>query len=182
MVNRGPRSEIVHYLDVEDVFVSFLSAQVDMSLWGESIERLQVESDAAETVLGHLIGRVASIILVADLVSDQELDFIRLHQTCSHPQRKYKFASLFDLIEETHPRESEYHWVAAHSKAVSELVLIGVIIHLQFSFLHLSEDECAQLLVIGNGTFRLDLNFGAHLSRSLEHIVNKVVRPIKQLL
>ena len=79
MVNRGPRSEIVNYLDIENVLVGFLAAQVDMSLWGESIERLQVESDPAETVLGHLIGRVASIVLVADLVPDQELHFIRLH-------------------------------------------------------------------------------------------------------
>ena len=87
MVNRGARSEIVHNLNVEDVLVSFLAAQVDMPLWGESIERLKVESNAAETVLGHLIGRFTSIILVADLVSDEELHFIRLHQTCSHPQR-----------------------------------------------------------------------------------------------
>jgi hypothetical protein len=47
-----------------------------MPLWGESIERLKVESNSAETVLGHLIGRFTSIILVADLISDEELHFI----------------------------------------------------------------------------------------------------------
>ena len=143
MVYRGPRSEIVHYLNVEDVLVGFLAAQVYMPLWGEGIERLQVESDAAETVLRHLIGRLASIFLVGDLVSYEELHFIRLHQACSHPQRKYKLASLFDLIEETHPRESEYHRMTADSIAISELVLIGVVVHLQLSFLHLSEDKSA---------------------------------------
>jgi hypothetical protein len=90
-------------LDVEDVLISFLAAQVDMPLWGESIERLQVESNAAETILGHLIGRFTRIILVADLVSDEEFYFIRLHQACSHPHREYKLPSLFNLVKETHP-------------------------------------------------------------------------------
>lgn len=148
VVNRSPRSKIVHYLDVEDVFVSLLAAQMDMPLWCESVERLKVESNAAETVLGHLIGRLTSIILVADLVSDEELHIIRLHQTCSHPHRKYKLAPLFDMIKETHPRESKNHWMTAHSIAIFELVLIGVIDHLEFSFLHLGENECAQLLLI----------------------------------
>ena len=70
------------------------------------------------------------------------------------------------MVKETYPRESEYHRVTTHSIAIFELVLIGVIVHLQLSFLHLSEDESAQLLIIGYGTIWLDLYFGAHFSRS----------------
>ena len=71
------------------------------------------------------------------------------------------------MVKETHPRESEYHRVTAHSIAIFELILIGVIVNLQLSFLHFGEDECAQLLIIGYGTFWLGLNFSTHFSRPL---------------
>jgi hypothetical protein len=55
--------------------------------------------------------------------------------------------------------------MTANSIAIFELILIGVVDHLKLSFLHLSKDKSAQLLIIAYGTFRLDLNFGTHFSR-----------------
>jgi hypothetical protein len=55
--------------------------------------------------------------------------------------------------------------MTANSISIFELILIGVVDHLKLSFLHLSKDKSAKLLIIAYGTFRLDLNFGTHFSR-----------------
>ena len=43
--------EVVHYLDIEDMLVGLLGAQVHVTLWGEGVVRVHVESQAAESVL-----------------------------------------------------------------------------------------------------------------------------------
>jgi hypothetical protein len=88
LVNGSTRRIVIYYLNVEDVLICFLCTQVNMSLWSEGIKRLQIEHYAAESILGHLAGALtcAGFRLIVDdnLISDEELDLIGLHQTSTH--------------------------------------------------------------------------------------------------
>ncbi len=79
MVESWSRSEIIHNLDVKDMLVNFFGAQMHMTFRSEGIEWLQIEYQAAESILRHFILNFSCILLVLNFVSNKELYFITLH-------------------------------------------------------------------------------------------------------
>lgn len=120
LIERGPRSQVVHNLDVEDVLIRLLSAQMDMAFWGECVEGLDVEDDSAEAETGHFACLCGHYCILGNVyfVPDEEFDLVILHKTSTHAKREGKLTTPFNLVKETHAREPEDHWVAAHCIAV----------------------------------------------------------------
>ena len=104
LIETPTRCYVIHHLDVENVFISLLSAEMHVSLWGKSIDRLKIVNSTAEPESRHFTGLWLALHLcsVVDLITNQELDLIVLHKTGSKHKRQDEFTAFFDPIEEPH--------------------------------------------------------------------------------
>ena len=76
-----------------------------VSLRREGVLRVHREGHAAETVARHLsVCRIRKrlIRLVLNLIPDEELDIVLMHEACPDIQRESEFATFVNLVEKSH--------------------------------------------------------------------------------
>jgi len=142
VVEGGARREVVNNLDVEDMLVGLLGAQVHVALWRETVEGVEVEYNSAKAELSHLARlRYTFDLWVLYLVSNKELNFVVLQLARAHRQGQSEFTTFLYAVEEPKTRKAKDHRVAANSIAILQCVLVTLILDLELRPLHFSKNE-----------------------------------------